>query len=88
VWGCSESGYRSLSTRGLPAETQELLRMFLADRKELTDRLRTLSIAELWRRGFHEDFGRVSIMHQVKYFAQHEQAHMGTIAALNRAPAQ
>jgi hypothetical protein len=70
---------------GRPAETREVLRMFRSDRKELTDRLRTLSLAELWKRGFHEDFGHVSIMHQVKYFAQHEQAHMGTIAALNRA---
>jgi hypothetical protein len=69
---------------GRPAETQEILRRFLADRKELTDRLRSLSLAELWKRGRHEDFGPVSIMHQVKYFAQHEQAHMGTVAILCR----
>ena len=72
---------------GRPAETREVLRMFLADRKGLTDRLRSLGLAELWKRGRHEDFGLVSIMHQVKYFAQHEQAHMGTVAALSRTPA-
>jgi uncharacterized damage-inducible protein DinB len=70
---------------GRPAETRDILEKFLADRKQLTDRLRSLSLAELWKRGRHEDFGLVSIMHQVKYFAQHEQAHMGTIATLRRA---
>lgn len=70
---------------GRPADTREILTLFLADRKALTGRLRTLSIAELWKRGRHADFGLISVMHQVKYFAQHEQAHMGTVAALGRA---
>jgi hypothetical protein len=71
-------------SNGRPAETKEILRMFLADREGLTNRLRGLTLADLWRRGHHEDFGPVSVMHQVKYFAQHEQAHMGTVAQLRR----
>jgi hypothetical protein len=70
---------------GRPAETREILRLFLTDRKGLTTQLRALPLADLWRRGRHEDFGLISVMHQVKYFAQHEQAHMGTIAALKKA---
>ncbi len=71
--------------KGRPAETREILGMFLADRKGLTARLRALPPADLWRRGRHEDYGLVSVMHQVKYFAHHEQAHMGTVAALRKA---
>ncbi|UCF97014.1 MAG: DinB family protein [Spirochaetaceae bacterium] len=74
-------------SKGRPAETKEILRMFLDDRKGFTTRLRTLTLADLWRRGHHEDFGLVSVMHQVKYFAQHEQAHMGTVTQLRRAVA-
>jgi hypothetical protein len=70
---------------GRPAETREILGRFLAERIELIDRLRSLSLSELWKRGRHEDFGSVSIMHQVKYFAQHEQAHLGTVATLRSA---
>ena len=70
---------------GRPAETREVLRMYLSDRKGLTVRLRSLSPADLWRRGRHEDFGLISVMHQVKYFAQHEQAHMSSVAALRKA---
>jgi rubrerythrin len=70
---------------GRPAETREILKVFLTDRKGLTTRLRSLSLSDLWRRGRHDDFGLISIMHQVKYFANHEQAHMGTIAALRNA---
>ena len=70
---------------GRPAETRKILRLFLTDRKGLTSRLRALPLADLWRRGRHDDFGLISVMHQVKYFAQHEQAHMGTVAALRKA---
>jgi hypothetical protein len=70
---------------GRPAETREILRLFLTDRKALTSRLRELPLADLWRRGRHDDFGLISVMHQVKYFAQHEQAHMGTVTALRKA---
>lgn len=67
---------------GRPAETRDVLQQYLADRKKLTNRLRNLSLTDLWRHGRHKDFGLVSVMHQVKYFAQHEQAHMGTVAVL------
>lgn len=70
-----------------PAETKDILNSFLAERKIFTDQLRALGIRELWRRGQHEDFGLVSVMHQVKYFACHEQAHLGTIVALKNAVA-
>lgn len=70
---------------GRPAETREILNLFLSDRKNLTTRLRSLSLPDLWKRGRHDDFGLISVMHQVKYFANHEQAHMGTIAALRKA---
>ena len=70
---------------GRPTETREILGMFLNDRKDLTSRLRALPLADLWRRGRHDDFGLISVMHQVKYFAHHEQAHMGTVAALRKA---
>jgi ribosomal protein L37E len=70
---------------GRPAETRDVLRVYLADRKALAARLRSLALADLWRRGRHEDFGLISLMHQVKYFAQHEQAHMGAVAALRSA---
>ena len=72
-------------TEGRPAETRETLGMFLTDRKDLTTRLRALPPADLWRRGRHEDFGLVSVVHRVKYFAHHEQAHMRTVAALRNA---
>lgn len=68
--------------KGRPTETQDILEAFIDDRNDLTARLRALSVAELWKRGRHQDFGLVSIIHQVKYFANHEQAHMGEIAAL------
>ena len=73
---------------GRPTETRETLKQFLIDRRSLTTRLRSLSLSDLWRRGHHDDFGLISVMHQVKYFANHEQAHMGEIAALRNAIAE
>ncbi|MBN1835148.1 MAG: DinB family protein [Spirochaetales bacterium] len=69
---------------GRPALTREILARYLSDRSSLTQRLRGLGLRDLWKCGRHEDFGLVSIMHQVKYFAQHEQAHLGTVAELSR----
>lgn len=68
--------------------TQRVLETYLTERRTLTGRLRGLSIAELWRTGRHGDFGIVSVMHQIKYFAHHEQAHFGTIAAVRKAVAR
>jgi rubrerythrin len=70
---------------GRPAETREILKLFLSDRRDLTTRLRALNPSQLWKRGRHDDFGLVSIMHQVKYFGHHEQAHMGSITVLRKA---
>ncbi|MBN1835399.1 MAG: DinB family protein [Spirochaetales bacterium] len=69
---------------GRPALTREILAQYLSDRSSLTQRLRGLGPRDLWKCGRHEDFGLVSIMHQVKYFAQHEQAHLGTVSELSR----
>ncbi len=76
---------KATENEGRPAQTSEIMRMYKEARSAFTAKLREVAPALLWRRGRHEDFGLVSIMHQVKYFAHHEQSHMGSIAALRRA---
>ena len=82
----SEAPYaKAAQSEGRPSRTSEIFRIYKEARNAFTTRLRGLAPAQLWRRGRHQDFGLVSIMHQVKYFAHHEQAHMGSVAALRRA---
>ena len=76
---------KATDSKGRPSHTSDILRIYKEARTAFTARLREVAPIQLWRRGRHEDFGLVSIMHQVKYFAQHEQAHMGSIAALRKA---
>jgi len=76
---------RATESEGRPSSTSEILHMYKEARMAFTVRLRGMAPALLWRSGRHEDFGFVSIMHQVKYFTCHEQAHMGSVAALRRA---
>ena len=79
---------KATEAEGRPNSTAELFRAYKEARSAFTTRLREGAPTELWRRGHHEDFGIVSIMHQVKYFACHEQAHMGSIATLRKAVIQ
>ncbi len=79
----TEAPYETaLDDEGRPPETHAIFAKYASERAAFTSRLRGLSVTQLWRRGRHEDFGHISVMHQVKYFTKHEQVHIGTLAEL------
>ena len=75
----------ALDASGRPAETRTVFEGYAEERRKLVDRLRALTPAEHRMIGHHEDFGPVTVMHQIKYFSHHEHAHFGTMRELREA---
>ena len=67
---------------GRPSSTCEILESFCKRRKASVARLRTQSLKDLWRSGNHPEFGRISLLRQICYFAFHEQTHLPAVEAL------
>jgi hypothetical protein len=76
-------GVAELSQGDTPAA--ELFEKFKQSRAKMLARLRTISSADWWRTGVHEEFGIVTLLQQVSYFAKHDHAHLTQIENLRRA---
>jgi hypothetical protein len=76
-------GVAELSQGDAPAA--ELFDRFKQSRAVMLARLRTISAADWWRTGVHEEFGTVTLLQQVSYFAKHDHAHLTQIENLRRA---
>ncbi len=67
---------------GRPSSTQEIMERFCTRRKDSVAYLRKRSLTDLWRSGNHPEFGRISLLRQLCYFAFHEQSHLPAIETL------
>ena len=65
-----------------PPTTGEIFETYQTSRGDMLDKLEALPLADWWRTGKHEEFGRVSIKQQVSYFASHEITHLPQIESL------
>ncbi len=72
--------------RERPPTTEEIFASYHASRARTLARLAALPLAEWWRTGQHEEFGKVSIKQQVSYFASHERTHLPQLERLRRLP--
>jgi rubrerythrin/uncharacterized damage-inducible protein DinB len=67
-----------------PPSTQEIFDSYRASREEMIRQLEAIPLKDWWRTGQHEEFGPMTILRQVSYFAAHEHTHLPQIAALRR----
>lgn len=65
-----------------PPETEEIFNTYNDSRHRTLLTLENLSLKDWWRTGEHEEFGTLTIMQQVSYFATHEITHFPQIEAL------
>jgi rubrerythrin len=65
-----------------PTSTQEVLAAFRDKRAKCIARLEALPLKDLWRTAQHPEFGRLTILRQTAYMANHEQTHFPDIEAL------
>jgi len=67
-----------------PATAAETLAAFLRKRASCIAGLEALPLLDLWRTGWHAEFGRISILRQANYMACHEQTHLPDIEELRQ----
>jgi hypothetical protein len=59
--------------------TAEVFDQYISSRSESINRLRSLRYEDWWKTGRHEEFGTVTLLEQVSYFAAHELTHLRQI---------
>jgi len=67
-----------------PPSAQEIFETYKTSRLETLQKLETVPLADWWKTGEHEEFGRVTLRQQVSYFASHELTHLPQIDKLRR----
>jgi len=67
-----------------PPSTQVMIAEFDKRRRKCVARLEALPFKDLWRTGWHQEFGRITILRQAAYIAYHEQTHLPEIEALRK----
>lgn len=64
---------------------RDILATWEASRLALVELLRTIAQEDWFRTGEHQEFGPVTIVQQVSYFARHDHAHLTQIEHIRRA---
>jgi hypothetical protein len=72
----------AIAGQAAPSSTADLLADYLNRRARLVSRLEGLPLEDFWRPGWHQEFGRMTIVRQLAYMANHEQSHLPEIEAL------
>ncbi len=62
--------------------TGDVLEHYLDSRHKVIDQLRTLPSNDWWRTGWHDEFGKQTVLSQATYFARHEMSHMPQFAQI------
>ncbi len=65
-----------------PASARAILAAFRDRRAKCIARLESAPLKDLWRTGWHPEFGQLTILRQAAYLAYHEQTHLPEIEAL------
>ncbi|MBC8170715.1 MAG: DinB family protein, partial [Anaerolineae bacterium] len=63
----------------------EFLARYRASREQMLARLQTLQPQDWWRPCFHDEFGPMTLLHQVVYFTRHERSHVPQMYAIYKA---
>lgn len=63
----------------------EFLAKYRASRDQMLARLQHLHPQDWWRPCFHDEFGPMTLLHQVVYFARHERSHVPQMHAIYKA---
>lgn len=63
--------------------TGDVLEHYLDLRTQLIDRLKILPTDDWWRSGWHDEFGKQTVLAQATYFARHEMSHMPQFAQIH-----
>jgi len=71
-----------IASNAPPSSTTALLTAFVDQRTRLIARLAVLPPKDFWRTGWHPEFGRITVLRQLIYMANHEQTHLPEIEAL------
>ncbi len=74
----------SIPTADETGSTLDILAAFEASRDALVERLGDMPAEDWWRTGWHEEFGKVTVLQQASYFAKHDHAHLTQIGRLRR----
>ena len=61
---------------GVSPTTRVVFDRYAESRQRVVETLEGLPLRDWWRRGFHQEFGWVTIGQQVSYFATHEMTHV------------
>jgi rubrerythrin len=72
----------TVETGRRPDSATGIVDAYCRRRLETVEKLRSLSLNELFRTGWHPSFGQLTILRQAAYIANHEQDHMPEIEAL------
>ncbi|MGB3717307.1 MAG: DinB family protein [Candidatus Promineifilaceae bacterium] len=67
-----------------PTTAQGILETFRRKREACVARLREQPLSNLYRTGYHPEFGELTILRQAAYMAFHEQVHLPEIEALRQ----
>jgi len=71
-----------MATQARPSSTPDLLTDYLHRRARFVAQMEALPLKDFWRSGWHQEFGRMTIVRQLAYMAHHEQTHLPEIEAL------
>jgi hypothetical protein len=67
-----------------PTTAQGMLEEFRRKREASVARLQEQPLSNLYRTGYHQEFGELTILRQAAYMAFHEQVHLPEIEALRQ----
>jgi hypothetical protein len=65
---------------GSATDTSALFDAYRSLRAEIVDVLSNVDAGTWWNRGFHDEFGTVTLAEQASYFANHEPTHLAQLA--------
>ncbi|NCF69643.1 MAG: hypothetical protein GWP61_27150 [Chloroflexi bacterium] len=72
----------TVETERRPKTAIGIIDVYSRRRLAIVEKLRSLSLNDLFRTGFHPSFGQLTVLRQAAYIANHEQDHMPEIEAL------
>ena len=72
----------TVETGRRPQSATGIVDAYCSRRLETVEKLRLLSLNDLFRTGWHPSFGQLTILRQAAYIANHEQDHMPDIEVL------
>lgn len=65
-----------------PASIMQIFEAYQNSRLKTLETLHAMPLAAWWRPGEHQEFGRVNLMQQVSFFANHELSHLPQLQSL------